>query len=88
MTETWYEAKFYDPTTFKAVEVAAHTDKAVTLADGRRRQKVSQGGIIARSRSHLKSLLIAHFERELNKYQSWASYNRQRIEQLKAVSDD
>lgn len=88
MIETWYEAKFYDPTTFKAVEVAAHTDKAVTLADGRRRQKVSQGGIIARSRSHLKSLMVAHFEREASKYEGWASHNRKRVEQIKAVSDD
>lgn len=87
-TETWWEAQLWNPTEFKSVEVQSATNTAVVLLDGKRRQKRTQGHVIARSRSGLKALLIAHYEREASKYEGWAQQKRQQIKLIQAVADD
>ncbi len=72
MAETWWEAQLWNPTQLKALDVQSTTDKAVVLTNGTRRQKNTQGHIIARTRSGLKRLLIAHYDREARKYEGWA----------------
>lgn len=86
-TETWWKADLWNPSDFKSIEVSAHTDKTVMI-EGARKQRITDGHIIARSRSHLKSLLIAHFDREARKYEGWARQKRSYIEQIQAVSED
>lgn len=88
MGETWWEAQLWNPTEFKALEVQSSTNTAVVLMDGKRRQKKTQGHLVARSRRGLKLLLVAHYDREARKYEGWAQQKRHQIQLIEAVADE